>query len=222
MSGLESWLTGLPPQPLYLFIFAWLFVESVGFPISDEPILLLAGYLTTVGHLNLVAVVFIALVGKVAASCVAYWIGRQLDLERVKRPAQPPTGGIERWLWHARPTEQMAQRTEDFFARRGAWSVFLGRLVPVVRSFISYPAGAAGMPFLIFLLATTAGSLLWIAGWTVLGAVMGHSYRALEGPWRTLSLWIIIAMVLVAAAYWLWRRVRRRQTLSDAERATRT
>ena len=54
MSGLESWLTGLPPQPLYLFIFAWLFVESVGFPISDEPILLLAGYLTTVGHLNLV------------------------------------------------------------------------------------------------------------------------------------------------------------------------
>ena len=81
----------------------------------------------------------------------------------------------------------MARRTEAFFAKRGAWSVFLGRLVPVVRSFISYPAGAARMPFAVFLLATTAGSLLWIAGWTVLGAVVGHSYRALEGPWRTIK-----------------------------------
>jgi membrane protein DedA with SNARE-associated domain len=219
MSELENWLTGLPPELLYLFIFAWLFVESVGFPISDEPILLLAGYLTTVGHLNLVVVIFVALVGKVAASCVAYWIGRRLDLERVKRPERQPTGGIQRWLWYARPTEQMAQRTEDFFAKRGAWSVFLGRLVPVVRSFISYPAGAASMAFPIFLLATIAGSLLWIAGWTVLGAVMGHSYRALEGPWRTISLCIIIAMLFVAAGYWLWRRVRKRQTVSNVERA---
>ena len=76
------------------------------------------------------------------------------------------------------------------------------------------------MPFGVFLLATTAGSLLWIAGWTVLGAVVGHSYRALEGPWRTISLWIIIAMVFVAAGYWLWRRLRKRQTISNAERAT--
>ena len=220
MRGLERWLTALPPEPLYLFIFAWLFIESVGFPISDEPILLLAGYLSTVGHLSLVPIILIALAGKVAASSVAWWIGTQLDLERIKRPAQRPTVGIERWLWYARPTAQMAQRTEEFFARRGAWSVFLGRLVPVVRSFISYPAGAAGMPFPVFLLATTAGSLLWIAGWTVLGAAMGHSYRALEGPWRTASLWIIAGMVVAVAGYWLWRHLRKRQKVSGVKRAT--
>jgi membrane protein DedA with SNARE-associated domain len=219
MSGLEHWLTGLPPETLYLFIIAWLFVESVGFPISDEPILLLAGYLSTLGHLSLVAVIVVALVGKVAASCVAWWIGRQLDLERIKRSAERPSGGIARWLYCARPTEKMARQTEAFFARRGAWSVFLGRLVPIVRSFISYPAGAAGMPFGVFLLATTGGSLLWIAGWTALGAAVGRSYRALEGPWRTMSLWII-AMFLAAAGYWLWRRLRKRQTISGAERAT--
>jgi membrane protein DedA with SNARE-associated domain len=218
MRDLERWLTGLPPEPLYLFIFAWLFVESVGFPISDEPVLLLAGYLSTLGHLSLVVVIFVALVGKVAASCVAYWIGRQLDLERIKRPETRPTSGVARWLWYARPTEQMAQRTEVFFAKRGAWSVFLGRLIPVVRSFISYPAGAAGMPFPIFLVATTAGSLIWIACWTILGAVVGRSYRALEGPWRTASLWIIVAMLVGAAGYWLWRRLRKRRLETGVER----
>ena len=220
MSGLENWLTGLPPEPLYLFIFAWLFVESVGFPISDEPILLLAGYLSTLGHLSLVAVIFVALLGKVAASRIAWWVGRRLDLERIKRPVERPSSGIARWLYYARPTEKMARQTEVFFARRGSWSIFLGRLVPVVRSFISYPAGAAGMPFGVFLLATTAGSLLWIACWTALGAVVGQSYRALEGPWRTISLWIISAMFLAAAGYWLWRRLRKRQAISNTERAT--
>jgi membrane protein DedA with SNARE-associated domain len=218
MSGLENWLTGLPPELLYLFVLAWFFVESIGFPISDEPVLLLIGYLTTLGRLSLVAVIVIALVGKVAASCVAYWIGRRLDLELVKRPERQPTSGIQRWLHYARPTENMARQTEAFFARRGAWSVFLGRLVPIVRSFISYPAGAAGMPFPIFLLATTAGSLLWIAGWTALGAVVGHSYRALEGPWRTVSLWSIIALVFLVPGYWLWRRLRTRQTGLDRQR----
>jgi len=219
MNGLEHWLSGLPPGPLYLFIFAWLFVESVGFPISDEPIFLVAGYLSTLGHLSLITVILIALVGKVAASCVAYWIGRQLDLERIKRPVERPTSGIARWLYYARPTEKTAWQTEAFFARRGAWSVFMGRLVPVVRSFISYPAGAAGMPFPTFLLATVAGSLLWIAGWTVLGAIVGHSYRAMEGPWRTISLWIIVAMVVAVVGYWLWRRLRKRQATSDVQRA---
>jgi membrane protein DedA with SNARE-associated domain len=219
MSGLENWLTELPPALLYLFILAWLFVESVGFPISDEPILLLAGYLSTVVHLSLVVVIFVAVAGKVAASCVAWWIGRRLDLERIKRPMERPSSGIARWLYYTRPTEKMARQTEAFFARRGAWSVFLGRLVPVVRSFISYPAGAAGMPFGVFLLATMAGSLLWIAVWTALGAVVRHSYRALEGPWHTISLWIIIAMVLLVAGYWLWLRLRKRRRISNAERA---
>jgi membrane protein DedA with SNARE-associated domain len=88
-----------------------------------------------------------------------------------------------------------------------------------VRSFISYPAAAAGMPFPMFLLATTAGSLLWIAGWTILGANVGHSYRPMEVLWRTISLWIIVAMIVAVAGYWLWRRLRKRQTTSDVKRS---
>jgi membrane protein DedA with SNARE-associated domain len=217
MSGLERWLTELPLEPLYLFILGWLFVESVGFPISDEPILLLGGYLSTLGHLSLIGVIVVALVGKVAASCVAWWIGRQFDLERLKRPAERPVAGMARWLYFARPTEELVRQTRAYFAKRGAWSVFLGRLVPVVRSFISYPAGAAELPFDVFLLATTAGSLLWIVGWTMLGAFAGLSYRALEEPSRTISLWIIAAMASLALGYWVWRRLHKRSTASDAD-----
>jgi membrane protein DedA with SNARE-associated domain len=219
MRGPEHWLSGLPPQPLCLFIFVWLFVESVGFPISDEPILLLAGYLSALGHLNLVAVIFVALVGKGAASCVAWWIGRQFDLERIERPAERPATGIARGLYFVRPTEKMTRQAEAFFDKRGAWSVFLGRLVPVARSFISSSAGAAGMPSGMFLLATTAGSLLWITESTVLGAVVRHSYRMLEDSWRTASLWIIAAMIALVAAYWLCRRLRNRRLVAGDERA---
>jgi membrane protein DedA with SNARE-associated domain len=217
MSVLEQWLTELPPEPLYLFIFTWLFVESVGFPISDEPILLLAGSLSTLDHLSLIGVILVALVGKVAASCVAWWIGRRLDLERLKRPAERPVAGMARWLYFLRPTEERARQTRAYFAKRGAWSVFFGRLVPVVRSFISYPAGAAGMSFSVFVFATTVGSLLWIAGWTLLGAVVGHSYRALEAPSRSISLWILATMAGLALGYWLWRRIHKRLAASDAD-----
>ena len=154
--------------------------------------------------------------GKVGASCVAWRIGRRLDLERIKRPAERPAAEIARWLYFLRPTQKMARQTDSFFAKRGAWSVFLGRLVPVVRSFISYPAGAAGMSFGVFFIATTAGSLLWIAGWTILGTIAGHSYRALEGPSRIISLWIIAAMASLALGYWLWRCLQKRLTASDA------
>ena len=172
------------------------------------------------GDLSLVAVIFVALVGKVAASCIAWWIGRRLDLERIKRPADRPSSGIARWLYYAHPTEKIARQTESFFARRGAWSVFLGRLVPVVRSFISYPAGATRHA----LRHVSARHHGWLAALDrrLDGAWRGrwHSYRALEGPWRTISLWIIIAMFLAAAGYWLWRRLRKRRRISNAERAT--
>src|SRR5262245_38018303 len=134
----------------YLLVVAWLFVESTGFPISDEPILLGAGYWSSLGELDLALVILLALIGKVGASCLAYRIGRFLPLERLARPLASPSGLWSRIGYALRPTPSLVARTEGWFRRRGSVAVFLGRLVPVVRSFISYPAGAARMPFLVF------------------------------------------------------------------------
>src|SRR5579871_5091816 len=101
-NALLDWARQLPAAGLYTFIFVWLFVESTGFPISDEPLLLLAGYLTTTGRLNLALTVALALVGKVAASCLAYWVGHYIILERFARPTAQPQRGPGRWLYYIR------------------------------------------------------------------------------------------------------------------------
>src|SRR5690242_1272177 len=104
MSGLYAWAQHLPPGPLYLLIFVWLFVESIGFPISDEPLLLLSGYLAHLRRIDLAVAFVIALGGKVSASFCAYWLGRHIDLMALARPPVRPSAGLSRWLYLVRPT----------------------------------------------------------------------------------------------------------------------
>lgn len=229
MQWLYHWGSGLPSAGFYAFIFLWLFIESTGFPISDEPLLLLAGYLTATHRVHMLPVLLIALTGKVLASCVAYAIGRHFDLERLARPTVRPQIGLAAWLYYLRPTQAFAQQAKEHFRRRGVWGVFLGRLIPVVRSFISYPAGAARMPFMLFLIATTAGSFIWITFWTLLGAGLGRSYQQAEARWGTVS-WLILAGLIAAiGAVLLWNHRRahaklKRSTITasatNAERTT--
>jgi membrane protein DedA with SNARE-associated domain len=130
----------------YGVLVVWLFVESTGFPISDEPLLLAAGYWSTQGELNLSWLILLALIGKVGASCLAYRIGRLVPLDRLARPAAQPAGKWARLVYVLRPSPSLVAHSEGWFRRHGSVAVFLGRLVPVVRSFISYPAGAAKSP----------------------------------------------------------------------------
>lgn len=220
MQSLYHWGSGLPSATFYIFVFLWLFVESTGFPISDEPLLLLAGYLTTTHRVQIIPVLLIALTGKVLASCVAYAIGRRFDLERLARPTLRPQNGIASWLYYLRPTQAFAREAEQRFRRQGVWGVFLGRLIPVVRSFISYPAGAARMPFLLFLAATTAGSFIWITFWTFLGAGLGRSYQAAETRWGSLSWLVLGALIAIIGVVWLWNH-RRGRTPPQAKRRPR-
>lgn len=216
MDGILNWAQGLPVGWLYAFIFAWLFVESTGFPISDEPLLLLAGYLSHIHRLDLGATLALALSGKVAASCVAYWIGRHISLLRLARPATRPARGLRRWLYLIRPTESLVLASERRFRGQGVWGVFVGRLIPVVRSFISYPAGAARMPFGLFLAATTAGSLLWIATWTLLGEALGKSYEVALTRWGSLSWLVLAAFLLALGALWLVSHRRAQRSVQTA------
>lgn len=208
LAALYAWGAHLPTAGLYLFIFGWLFLESTGFPISDEPLLLLAGSYAASGKLQILLVITIALTGKVAASCLAFWLGHHINLERLARPDVPPDRGLWRWLYYVRPTKSIVIAAEARIRRQGAWGVFLGRLVPIVRSFISYPAGALRMRFPVFFTATTAGSLLWIGGWTIAGLVLGASYQRAVGKLGTVSFVLLVIAVAALAGAWLWNHRR--------------
>jgi membrane protein DedA with SNARE-associated domain len=111
-----------------------------------------------------------------------------------------------RWL-HLSP--QSLERAERWFARYGAWAVFLGRLTPVVRSFISIPAGALGSPIGPYTVLTLAGSAIWCFGFAGAGWALGTGYERLHGAFHSVDLLAIgLAAAAVAAAFVLHRRWR--------------
>jgi membrane protein DedA with SNARE-associated domain len=125
--------------------------ETVVPPIPSEAVLGAAGVLINEGRMSIVPVVLFATLGSVLGAIFFYYTGRALGPRRshpLPRPA-PPGGDGD------------VDKTFAWFERHGRSAVFFGRMVPIVRSFISVPAGVVKMPFGQFLLFTTAGSLIW-------------------------------------------------------------
>ncbi|MEB3166391.1 MAG: DedA family protein [Cyanobacteriota bacterium] len=178
------------PGSGYAAIFAAMFLENLFPPIPSELIMPLGGFYVQQGKLALLPVVLAGLLGTVIGALPWYGIGRLVNEER-----------IEQWLArHGRwigISPQELHRSRTWFNRHGTALVFWGRLVPGIRTLISVPAGIEMMPFVPFLIWTTAGSLIWTLLLTVAGLLMGESYSKVE-------LWIepvakLIKVLLVVA-----------------------
>jgi membrane protein DedA with SNARE-associated domain len=117
---------------------------------------------------------------------------------------------LERWgeLFHLGPSNMV--RAEGWFARRGKWAVFLGRLIPVVRSFISIPAGVLGSPLKSYVPLTLAGSAIWCFVVAAVGWALGAGYDSADGAFRTLEVGVIVLILLAGGALLLRRRAARR------------
>jgi membrane protein DedA with SNARE-associated domain len=100
-------------------------------------------------------------------------------------------------------------RAEQWFARRGRWAVFLGRLIPVVRSFISIPAGVLGSPLNSYAPLTLAGSAIWCFVVADLGCALGASYDSVDGAFRSVEIGVVAVVVLAGGALVLRRRAAR-------------
>jgi len=116
-----------------------------------------------------------------------------------------------RWL-HLSPAT--FDRAEAWFDRRGDWAVFLGRVTPVVRSFISIPAGVFRSPFPRYTLLTLLGSAIWCFGFAALGWAAGASWERVDNAFRYVE-YVVVVTVLLAAAALLWHRLRRRRRPAD-------
>ncbi|MFJ3384407.1 MULTISPECIES: DedA family protein [unclassified Curtobacterium] len=184
-----------------------LFVETVFPPIPSEVILPLAGFLAGAGRMNLVLVLVLATLGSYVGALVLYWLGRVIGFDRTVR-----------WLGKLPLVDEDDFRTAAaWFHRHGRSAVLFGRLVPIVRSLISLPAGADRMNLASFSLFTIIGSGVWNSLLVLGGAALGTQYERIEGytEWIDRGMYAAIAGVLVV---FVVRRVRRARA-AKAERA---
>jgi len=180
-------------------------LETVFPPVPSEVILPLAGFLTSQGTLSLPLVVVAATAGAYLGALVLYALGARLGLERsVRALAKLPLVDREDF-----------ERAAAWFDRHGRSSVFVGRLIPGVRSLISLPAGAAKMPLPAFSLFTLAGSGLWNALLVGVGAALGTQYALVERYAHALD-YLVYAALAALVAWLVVRRVRR----GSAERSS--
>ncbi|MFN2568566.1 MAG: DedA family protein [Candidatus Dormibacteria bacterium] len=172
-------------------------VESCGLPVPSEVIMPFAGYFASAGHLSLVAAVVAGATGNLVGSLVAYWLAARFGTALLLGPG--------RRVGISRGHVELAQR---WFVRHGLAAVFLGRMLPVVRTYISFPAGLARVEPIRFSLLTFVGALPWCAALGGAGYAVGANYERVSGPIEKAA----IGIALVAAGLvvvWLVRGRRR-------------
>jgi len=175
-------------------------LENIFPPIPSELILLLAGFNVSEGRFGLVGGVVAATVGSVIGAYFLYGIGRLVQDERLERFL----AGIGRVIG-LKKTD--VHKGFVWFERHGTKVVLFGRLVPVVRSVVSIPAGSDKMPLARFTLLTAAGSLVWNAVWVAVGWGLGDQWEK-AGKWGDYLQYAVVAAAVVGLG-WLVLRARR-------------
>jgi membrane protein DedA with SNARE-associated domain len=175
-------------------------LETVFPPIPSELILPLSGYLASQGRMSLAAVVIGATLGSLAGALALYWAGAALGQKRLRRLAErTPLVEVDD-----------LERAEGWFDRHGGLAVLIGRVVPVVRSLVSVPAGVERMPLWRFILYTIIGSGVYNLVLIGLGYVLGSRWKTVEQYSNYLN-YAIYAAILVAVGLFALKRVRRRR-----------
>src|ERR1700694_3861348 len=170
---MTSWLVSLVAAWGYIAIFVTMAGESAGLPISSEVVVPLGGALASQTKLGLggslvelVLVVLVSSVANLAGSLIAFWLTRRSG----ERGVLSRAGG---WMGLSRGDLRLANR---FFDRWGLWAVFLGRLLPIVRTYISFPAGLSKIGYVKFIIVTLLGAIPWNFGLAYAGFLLGQHY----------------------------------------------
>jgi len=174
-------------------------IESACIPLPSEIIMPFSGYLVYTGELNLWLVSVAGALGCVVGSLVAYWAGMH--------GGRPFIEKYGRYVLISRHDLDLADR---WFDRFGEVIVFASRLLPVIRTFIAFPAGVARMNLKKFIIYTFLGSLPWCLGLAYVGQKLGEQWQTnptLKTLFHRFDFLIGIVIVL-AAAWWVWRHLR--------------
>ena len=182
----------------YPGVFFLMLIESAGIPMPSEIIMPFSGFLVAEGKMNFWAVSFVGALANLAGSLIAYWIGLK--------------GGralIEKYGKYILISKKDLDLADRWFVKFGSATAFFGRLLPIVRTYISFPAGVAKMDIKRFSLYTFAGALPWSMLFTWLGVKMGSNWEQIREKLHNFDLSIFILLV-IGIVWYVWRHFKHR------------
>lgn len=202
---MQNWITDFMEQFGYIGVFLMLAIENVFPPIPSEIILPLGGFMTTYTSLTVTGVVIAATLGALLGAVILYGIGRLLDVERLEKI-------VEKYGKYLRVKKEDIRKADAWFDKYGPWTVLFCRMVPLVRSLISIPAGMSGMKMLPFLFYTTIGTLAWNLLLILAGVALGESWGQIAHIIDLYSnvMYAVIALGVVVFAILFYRKRRAR------------
>jgi membrane protein DedA with SNARE-associated domain len=197
LSDIAAWVASVIESIIlslgYVGIALVMLVENLFPPIPSELVMPFAGFLVAQGKMNLVGVIASGTIGSVLGAVILYYLGIWADETIVRR-------FIRRWGKWLTISEGELDRALAFFGRFGEAVVFFGRLIPIIRSLISVPAGMKRMPLGKFLLFTTIGTILWNVALTLAGVWLGANWEDVLGflkTYQNLTLAVIVGAIVI-------------------------
>ena len=197
MHALIQWLLDTIGSMGYPGIFLLMAMESSIIPVPSELVMPPAGYLASLGEMNMAAAILCGTLGSLSGAYanyfVSHYLGRPLIIKYGKYVLIPP---------------DKFERVESFFLRHGEISTFIGRLLPVVRHLISIPAGLSGMNHLRFSTYTLLGAAIWCGILTGIGYIIGENRQLIMQYAHQALAWVVAFSIVLVSAY-IWRHRRR-------------
>ncbi len=181
----------------YLGIAVLMFFETANIPVPSEIIMPFAGFLANKGYLIVWWVIFAGFIGNIAGAITSYSIAGKIDHHL-----------------HEKPTYKIADR---WFKKYGEFSVFFGQLVPVVRTFISFPAGMFKMNKVKFVILSSLGSIIWSSALAGIGWVLGDKWNKLQPVFDRFNATIMLVIVLGAGLF-VWYHYKNENRNSKLEK----
>ncbi len=182
----------------YLGIVFLMMVQTIAIPIPSEVIIPFAGFLASTGRFNIWLIALLGACGTALGGSAAYYIGYKGG-----RPL------VEKYGKTIMVSEHDIAITDRFFARFGSSAAFLGQLLPIVRSFICFPAGIARVPFKKFIIFTFLGSFVWCLMLSFIGMKLGQNWADLHSRFQKFD-YLVVALIIIGIIWWVWRHVKNR------------
>jgi membrane protein DedA with SNARE-associated domain len=201
LTAIKIWASGVIAKMGYTGLFLMTVLGSANVPIPSELVMPLGGMLASEGKMSVHLVALIGFLGSMVGSAINYWLGRKLG-----RPFLEKYGKF----FFVRRKE--LEHADVWFKRYGASATLIGRFVPVVRTFVSLPAGIYEMDFGIFLIYTAIGNFVWCYLWAYVGLGLGANWSVIEKYMHIADAVVIVCLVALVA-WFVANHIRKRPAM---------